>query len=414
MHPPLSPPLRAPAGPPSATPSSGSGIAAQRQDRSHRPPLALALPLPPLPPVIGSGSACASDVDDHDHDHDHDHHVLLDASPHAPSLGHGHGRSDSGSCCNHLSTYTATRRRPEDHTTHAPPSSASSAASASISCASTTLLNRPPPPLPNPPLPVAFQSWFKHLRRSPLSTLSHTLSLWPLCRSRHDLALFALAWTYFSLCSYITCLANSTVDRYNPNNVVPIEQRTVLMDPGMQTLATAYATYVHGPRDVSDWFVRLCSVLMVTRAVLHRERAATVLRRACYVGGTLYLLRAQTVLMTVLPNPLLECESKPHANVWYDAYLLFTQQRASCGDVFFSGHSIIFMTNLNLWWVFGRNWAAKLAAMLTSIIAVISLLASSYHYSIDVWTACILCLTTFFLYQWTATGQIGHGTWWGP
>ncbi|KAI9175478.1 hypothetical protein H9P43_006839 [Blastocladiella emersonii ATCC 22665] len=277
----------------------------------------------------------------------------------------------------------------------------------------------PPPPLPLPqptgtPSPLALaRSRFRAFRRAPWPTASAFIGAYPLAHSRRDVVLTAVAWTYFSACSFVTCLANSTADRINPNNLVPVAERRVLVDAGMTYLASVYETYVSGPRDISDWFVRLCAVLMVTRAVLSGPRAATVLRRACYVGGTMYLLRAPTVLMTVLPNPLVACESHPDPSLWRDAVQLFFQRRFSCGDVFFSGHSIVFVTAGRLWLRYGANPLARAAVALVTFAAVTSLVASSYHYSIDVWIACILTSLVFSLYHWTAEGRIGAGTWWG-
>jgi hypothetical protein len=124
-------------------------------------------------------------------------------------------------------------------------------------------------------------------------------------RGPTDVGLTLFAIGYFAICSYVTCLSNAVVDRINPNNLIPQSQRSVLVDPGMNW---AYHLFIRTglPHDLSDVFVRLSGALIVVRCLTLRERSLTVLRRALYVAGTVYLLRAPTVLMTVLPNPLIE------------------------------------------------------------------------------------------------------------
>lgn len=124
-------------------------------------------------------------------------------------------------------------------------------------------------------------------------------------RCTYDLTLLFYGLTYFIICAYITCLANSQVDRINPNNLVPVNERIVLVDPGLKWL---FSQFLNSglPRDLSDILIRVSVVLIALGVLVCRDYAATVGRRVLYIAGTVYLVRAPTILMTVLPNPYVE------------------------------------------------------------------------------------------------------------
>ncbi|KNE61799.1 hypothetical protein AMAG_07081 [Allomyces macrogynus ATCC 38327] len=212
---------------------------------------------------------------------------------------------------------------------------------------------------------------------------------------------------------FVACLANAYADRINPNNLVPMDERRALLDPGMNWAYAVFRSVHVLPRDLPDWMTRLASALIISRAVTLGRRGCTVFRRALYIAGAAYLLRAPTVLMTVLPNPLLECESRPHPNLVLDALMLFTQSRSSCGDVFFSGHSIFFLLQARLWLQYSRNPVLRMLAVAVAIFSLASLIFSGYHYSIDVFMATLIVSTLYSLYHWTVQGKIGSRSLWG-
>ncbi|KAI9148503.1 hypothetical protein H9P43_010197 [Blastocladiella emersonii ATCC 22665] len=234
-------------------------------------------------------------------------------------------------------------------------------------------------------------------------------TLW---RSRYDLQLSAPALLYFLVCSYITCLSNSVVDRINPNSVLPVDERKPLIDPLQRW---SFQVFVRSglPNDFSDWMVRASAVLIFARILTLKSRAATVFRRTMYISGTVYLLRAPTVLMTILPNPYLTCDARPDPNLFWDAFLLFTQTRFSCGDVFFSGHSIFFTMVARLYLMYSDNYLLRVFAVLFTALALYSLIFTTYHYSIDVVFAFCIVVTLFSIYHWIAKGKMGRNRWWG-
>jgi hypothetical protein len=124
-----------------------------------------------------------------------------------------------------------------------------------------------------------------------------------LWQNTYDIKLFFVSFFYFFLCSYITCIANSTVDRLNPNNHVPVAHRTILMDPVM-TWSYAWYKETNLPKDLPDIFIGISGALMIFIALINGKNAMLICRRTFYISGTVYLIRSPTVLMTILPNPL--------------------------------------------------------------------------------------------------------------
>ncbi|KAL7749586.1 hypothetical protein RI367_005142 [Sorochytrium milnesiophthora] len=236
------------------------------------------------------------------------------------------------------------------------------------------------------------------------------LTLW---RSPQDARMLLVSVVYFVVCSYITCLANSYVDRVNPNNLLPEPQRRPLLDPGMEAMYKAFAAS-HLPANVADTMVRLAAAVIFGRCLSLGSRSATVTRRVFYIAGTVYLLRAPTVVMTVLPNPYVQCETHfPLPPIPIDALSLFIQERMSCGDVFFSGHSIFFVISARVWITYTRWLALRIAAALFGILGLLSLLFSSYHYSIDVFMATLIITTLYSVYHWIIYIDYFGTTWYG-
>ncbi|KAJ3359768.1 hypothetical protein GGF32_009003 [Allomyces javanicus] len=178
---------------------------------------------------------------------------------------------------------------------------------------------------------------------------------WPFWRSFYDVQLTLGAFAFIVICTYITCLSNSTVDRTNPNNLLPIDQRRPLDDPAMHATFKLYRE-TGLPRNLSDTLVQLAAAMIILRGVTYGRYGCTVLRRAFYVGGIIYLLRAPTVLSAYSTST---CVSHPNPNLFVDALLLLVQAR------------------------------------------------------IDVWIAALIITTVYTLWHWTVKYKVGRDRWWG-
>lgn len=159
-------------------------------------------------------------------------------------------------------------------------------------------------------------------RNLPMKLLTFIKTHFCWTRGTTDALLTILAIFFFAICSYITCLANAVVDRINPNNLVPEDQRSVLVDPGMH-FTNQFFIHTGLPKNISDTMILVSAICILLRCLSLKSQSFTVLRRALYISGTVYLLRAPTVLMTVLPNPLTEV---PLSFLFILHLLLFTRQ----------------------------------------------------------------------------------------
>jgi hypothetical protein len=167
------------------------------------------------------------------------------------------------------------------------------------------------------------------------------------------------------------------------------------------------------PVNLSDHMVVVCLLWALARVFTMGSHTFTTLRRVFFITGTVYLLRAMTVIVTVLPNPLLECKSEPHEDLFFDAWLLFTAHRTSCGDVFFSGHTIIFTCGMLVWLTYSRHAALRIIATTLGVIGMVSLVASAYHYTIDVIVGFWVTNWIWTMYHWSVTLPSLRRKWWG-
>ncbi|KNE55503.1 hypothetical protein AMAG_01391 [Allomyces macrogynus ATCC 38327] len=299
----------------------------------------------------------------------------------------------------------AARMSPADHAAHAnrpSPTSTAGGWAAAVAAA-------------DPPLPsahdVATPSQQTEWRTR---VLVWAYTRWPPWRRAvwTDVKLLGVSFVWFFVTMYINCLANSTVDRINPNTILPVDQRKVLQDPTIDKLGHGF--FHSGlPRDLPDLLVRVAGALIVVRAAISGRQALTIFRRFLYVAGAAFLLRAPSLLMTVLPNPNIDCMSSPHPNIFVDALYLLTLMRASCGDVFFSGHTVFFTMAARLWISYSSSHVLKLLVTAIMAFAMFSLVWASYHYSIDVFIACLVVNVMYSFYHWVIKRKLGSERWWG-
>ncbi|KAJ9065189.1 hypothetical protein DSO57_1022223 [Entomophthora muscae] len=216
--------------------------------------------------------------------------------------------------------------------------------------------------------------------------------------SSREIPYTALAVMWFLLCTYIVCLANSYMDVNNPSVNRNDRSFSRLPDALIDWVYPTYKTW-NLPENLPDTLVQISTALMFLRIVLGGRKAATLMRRAMYVSGVVYLIRAPFIVMTALPNPLESCQSTPNPNHFYDALLLMAQLRYSCGDVFYSGHTILFMVCCLIWYDFAlfnsrADTLVKATAVLWGLFCHFILITSSYHYTVDVVIA--ICIVLFF------------------
>lgn len=115
--------------------------------------------------------------------------------------------------------------------------------------------------------------------------------------------------------------------------------------------------------------------------------------------GTAYLLRAASILLTVLPFSYTSCAVKREPNLLLDALHIFAMQRRSCGDMFFSGHTIIFAISFLTVITYPVHWVATLLSYVQLIVAALFLVGTGYHYTIDVLVSLMIVSALWWSYH---------------
>ena len=188
--------------------------------------------------------------------------------------------------------------------------------------------------------------------------------------------------------------ANALSQRLNPNVGLPLDERVVLPDLLMDSTRDLYRQ-IGLPVRLGDWMVISSVVMTVARLVSLSGRRVEAVRRLGWVLGFSYIMRGVLQCSTLLPAPWLECPEYVQRSLLEDSLRLFLGLQTSCGDVLPSGHAIIF-TALALLSVQYCDTSSVASVLMTAMVVVHTLLAnlvlvaSTYHYLVDVQIAALL------------------------
>ncbi|KAJ9080322.1 hypothetical protein DSO57_1026309 [Entomophthora muscae] len=211
-----------------------------------------------------------------------------------------------------------------------------------------------------------------------------------------------LALVWFFLCTFSTSLVNVHLDRTNPFLLPPLGHRLRLPDPLLDTFNPGYLR-AQIPPDLPDTLVHIAPAIMLFRVVIGGKQSCWIFRQLGYIVGTAYLIRLIFVSMTILPNSNVNCLFHVGPSLLSDAVLVMLQMKQTCGDVVFSGHTIMFMS-ASLVWINNPlknidpniNRIINFITITFSFTGIISLVASAYHYTLD----CVLSILTMS-FMWT-------------
>ncbi|KAI8149624.1 PAP2 superfamily C-terminal-domain-containing protein [Fennellomyces sp. T-0311] len=131
-----------------------------------------------------------------------------------------------------------------------------------------------------------------------------------------------------------------------------------------------------------------------------------VLRRWLVIMGAVYIFRGITLVVTVLPSPRMNNCQPPEVSINGSAgarfAFLFEQiggQLSPCTDNIFSGHTSAMMSCVMVWRVHSRlrrvySWIAYLIVL----AAILMILFTRFHYTVDVILAIYITFTAWYIY----------------
>lgn len=216
-----------------------------------------------------------------------------------------------------------------------------------------------------------------------------------------DLLHTLLAFIFFLISSYLVYLSIAFIDDNNlyKDSKVLNDVLISLTEPLQKIL----------PLKIADYIMFVLIGMTFARVLWFKEKSTLIFRRILYVCGSMYLLRIIFILVTQLPPPFVGCNTRAKdIGIFKYSLLLITQMDFTCGDVFFSGHTIFFMTFMMLYIdypLFLKKkqpvyyYLLKTITLIMAFIALLSLIVSTYHYTIDVITAAIFYFVIWRFYH---------------
>lgn len=242
---------------------------------------------------------------------------------------------------------------------------------------------------------------------------------------------------FFLICTYLNSLSAVIAGFLTPQPVQLLPDLSHKMLD--QYLPVEWMSETYGKdfvRNLPDYFVTAHVALAATITVLHPKRWNIIKRFLC-IFGFINLLRAITVTVTLLPDVAPHCLAQFEQQ--YDggtgfyklspifpkafsrAFKLMTKpDTTTCGDLIFSGHTSLFcLASLLIhqylqstiiapfhWFQCTLSSFAitmiKLVAKLLTFCGMVAILATKFHYTIDVLLAAYLCRSVWNQYHQAA------------
>jgi len=211
---------------------------------------------------------------------------------------------------------------------------------------------------------------------------------------------FWYSWLLFTVSSYVMCVANVATEYRSETQLRGI----ILPDIGFDFAAMftpQITTWSQWP-DVSVGVAASLTMLwLIVDGPTHQK--LSVFRRFLLMSSVMYWLRAICVVSTQLPNPFQTDDPKYHYewthNIAYEALLCLLRIKATNNDVFFSGHTVcITMCALTLDTYCTRKWLPW-SFWTASVFTLYVIVATKFHYTIDVVIAFALSVVIWKLYH---------------
>jgi len=110
-----------------------------------------------------------------------------------------------------------------------------------------------------------------------------------------------------------------------------------------------------------DWWNAVIVLGTLVPVILLHPWREKIMRRFAAVQGTCFLLRAITIMATILPNPYDTCENMSRSDEVpvIEAFKVILGIRITCGDVLYSGHAANFTLMALIWQEYGYSYVAS-------------------------------------------------------
>jgi hypothetical protein len=158
---------------------------------------------------------------------------------------------------------------------------------------------------------------------------------------------------WFMFCGWVNSLSQIYVDKLHWAHF-KAEGSKPLPDVGFILLPRIR---VPGLPDLWNAITLLGTLLPV---ILFHPSRVKIVRRFAAIQGACWLLRAITIMVTILPNPYDTCENTSRADEipFLEAFKVMFGFRITCGDVLYSGHAATFTLMALIWQDYGRSFAS--------------------------------------------------------
>lgn len=209
--------------------------------------------------------------------------------------------------------------------------------------------------------------------------------------------------------SYIMSVANEMADRHRPVDVPLLQDQLFALLPVVWPAPAVVETLLG------------VYVVVIFYLIYGSSHRWTIAPRFCFIYGALNLTRAFTLSLTSMPDPSPRCavrlplEGRPHA-LLCGLRMLLPVGTVTCGDLMFSGHTVVFVLVTIFWHRYHatievgpatlllrspRAWVQfglRFALWPVTLVAVTLIISSRLHYTVDVVIAVLITLLEVYTY----------------
>ena len=182
----------------------------------------------------------------------------------------------------------------------------------------------------------------------------------------------------------------------------------ILDDYGYRLLPRIWSAHM------PDYLSAAAHIVAMIPLTIYHKRRFVIWKRWLVLHGICFILRAITIITTVLPKSNSFCavaavSGTPEENILLEALKMIAGQRMACGDLLFSGHTV-HLTFMGLIFtrygvgIFGKPEGVEYFVALCFMWSIVcmgylTLIATHFHYSCDVVVGVLVTATLWTAYH---------------